>query len=124
MVMGDLNTDGLADVVLGVGACERRAYPCAVQSLLGTLSGPFLRGDASADQRVDLTDAVFTLSYLFLAGTAPRCLDASDANDDGAVEVSDATYLLNHLFLQGSPPPPPYPLTGVDSTLDAHFCEG
>lgn len=37
----------------------------------------FLRGDANASGKVDLSDAVFTLNWLFLGGLAPSCPDAA-----------------------------------------------
>ena len=46
-------------------------------------SGHFLRGDATADGNLNLTDAVFTLNHLFLGGPAPDCADAADADDNG-----------------------------------------
>jgi hypothetical protein len=65
---------------------------------------PFRRGDANADGRYDLSDAVFTLSFLFLGGSTPPCLDAVDADDNEALEITDAIFSLNFLFLGGPPP--------------------
>ena len=65
----------------------------------------FRRGDANDDGRIDMSDAIFTLNYLFLGGEAPPCLDAADSNDDGIVDISDPIYILNFLFL-GSPESP------------------
>jgi hypothetical protein len=73
---------------------------------------------------VNLTDGIFTLTYLFLGGREPPCKDAADANDSGTIELTDAVYVLNHLFLGGSPPPEPYPLEGEDPTEDRLGCEG
>jgi hypothetical protein len=71
--------------------------------------------DANQDARVDLSDAVALLGYLFLG--SPRvfaCGDGSlrsegnlvllDTNGDARVDLADAVHLLNHLFLGGSPP--------------------
>ena len=33
---------------------------------------PFLRGDSNADASVDLSDAIFSLRYLFQGGDAPQ----------------------------------------------------
>src|SRR6266508_4172226 len=63
--------------------------------------GTFLRGDSNADGAVDLSDAVFTLAFLFSGGSAPACREASDANDDGATDLSDPIYTLSFLFLGG-----------------------
>lgn len=83
--------------------------------------GKFIRGDANQDGIVDLSDAVFTLNYLFLGGEVPKCLDASDVDDSGIIDLSDAVYLLNNLFLGGQVIPPPNAL-GEDTTDDALSC--
>ena len=40
----------------------------------------FLRGDANSDTGIDISDAVFTLTYLFSGGGEPTCKDAADAD--------------------------------------------
>jgi hypothetical protein len=81
-------------------------------------SGPaFKRGDFNRDDRVELTDAVLSATYLFETGIAPSCPDAVDSNDDGFLDISDPVYLLFFLFLQGDPPPAPYPNAGDDPTF-------
>ena len=42
--------------------------------------GGFVRGDASGDGQVDLTDAVLVLTHLFLGGVVPACDDAADSH--------------------------------------------
>ncbi len=83
----------------------------------------FLRGDSDADGVPGLTDAVFTLDYLFRGGRAPGCVKAADADDDGEVNVTDAVYLLNFLFLGRGVPPAPFPGCGGDPTEDEMTCE-
>jgi hypothetical protein len=80
-----------------------------------------LRGDCNQDTRVNLADAVTTLTYLFLSGEA-RCVDACDMDDTGSINVADAVYLLTHLFRNGPPPPEPYPACGTDRTEDDLDC--
>jgi hypothetical protein len=85
--------------------------------------GPsFLRGDANGDGIVDISDAVFTLNYLFLGGSAPLCEVAGDSNDDGSVNISDPSYTLNYLFLGGTAIPSPFPDCGRDPTADTLSC--
>ncbi|MCZ6792783.1 MAG: lamin tail domain-containing protein [Planctomycetota bacterium] len=80
---------------------------------------PFLRGDATGDCGVDLSDAVFTLNWLFLGGRAPGCADAADSDDNGVVAITDAVRTLNYLFRGGPPPADPGPMTAaVDPTPD------
>lgn len=78
----------------------------------------FIRGDFNGDEKVNLTDGVGILQYLFQGGASPRCADSADTNDSGAVNLSDAVYLLNHLFQGGPTIAPPYPEAGVDGTDD------
>jgi hypothetical protein len=83
-------------------------------------SGAFLRGDANGDGRLDLSDAIFTLAFLFLGGPAPLCPAAADANDGGALDIADPIFTLGWLFTGGPPPPPPGPAAcGLDPTPDA-----
>jgi hypothetical protein len=83
---------------------------------------PFRRGDVNADMELDLSDAVFTLSYLFLGGPAPGCLQSADANDSDEVDLTDAIYLLNFLFLSGPEPGAPFAACGLDPTPGELVC--
>ncbi len=82
---------------------------------------PFMRGDANADGRTDISDAVTVLRHLF-AGYSSLCLDAHDANDDGRLDIADAVALLGHLFASQGPLPAPFGACGADPTLDALGC--
>ncbi len=82
----------------------------------------FRRGDANADDRVDVGDAISILNFLFKQGPA-SCVSALDANDDGAIDTSDAVYVLYYLFLHASPPPPPFPACAAELTGDGLGCE-
>lgn len=67
------------------------------------------RGDANNDARVDSTDAIFVMNYLFSGGPEPPCLNQADANNDGIVDASDSIFLLDWLFNGASEPPYPGP---------------
>ncbi|HNS00328.1 MAG TPA: right-handed parallel beta-helix repeat-containing protein [Planctomycetota bacterium] len=83
----------------------------------------FIRGDANGDGRVDLSDVVALLMYMFESGRGPlRCEDAGDANDDGALDIADPTRILGRLFAAAPPFSPPYPGCGTDPTPDALRC--
>ncbi len=71
------------------------------------LPAKFQRGDSNDDGRVDLSDALFNLGFLFLGREEPSCDDAADANDDGRLDLTDAVFLLSGLFLGGESPPSP-----------------
>ncbi len=85
----------------------------------------FVRGDSNIDGDIDVSDAIFTLGYLFTPGSAtPDCEASADANDDGALDIADAVHLLGYLFIPGSPPPPA-PFGGapfLDLTEDSLAC--
>ncbi len=82
----------------------------------------FMRGDSSGDRTLDITDAIFSLNYLFLAGAAPGCLYAADTNDDGANDITDPIHTLWYIFAGGPVPPFPLTLCGDDYTKDQLAC--
>lgn len=90
--------------------------------ILVTGGALFVRGDSSADGRVNLSDALYTLNHLFRGGPDFACEDAADVDDDGSVGLTDAVFLLGHLFLGSETPPPPYPECGIDPTEDDLGC--
>jgi hypothetical protein len=63
---------------------------------------PYLCGDANGDGKVNVTDVICLINYLFKGGPAP--IDVSDVNLDGKVNVTDVIYLINWLF-KGGPNP-------------------
>jgi hypothetical protein len=97
--------------LIDVGAHERAGL-CAAEDVV------FIRGDCNRGTGVDLSDAIFTLNYLFLGGALATCVDACDANDDGGVNISDPISTLMHLFRGGDALPAPYPEAGLDETPD------
>ena len=83
----------------------------------------FIRGDANGDRRVDISDVVTLLMYMFENRHGRvRCEDAGDANDDGALDIADPIRILGRLFADGPPFDPPYPGCGTDPTLDILRC--
>lgn len=92
--------------------------PVTVAAAFEILSDPqgasFVRGDADASGEVNITDAIFSLNFLFLGGPEPPCLEASDADDDGQVNITDGIYVLNFLFLGGPGPADPGAGCGPD----------
>lgn len=82
----------------------------------------FVRGDSTADGKLDISDPVATLGYLFLGRAIAACIDALDADDTGVVNISDPIYLLNYLFSGGAAPLPPFPDAGIDSSNDTLTC--
>lgn len=88
-----------------------------------TVTTDFIRGDANSDGNIDITDAVYTLNYLFMGGLSPPCEDAADTDDSGKIDISDTILILNYLFTGGSPPKDLYVIDGeiipiADQTSD------
>ncbi|MBI4606902.1 MAG: hypothetical protein HY721_33480 [Planctomycetes bacterium] len=102
------------DVTLTITTSEAVALAAEVPPAGGD---PFRRADANAADKVGLSDAVYTLGWLFLGGPPPACPDAADANDDGQIGLSDTIFTLGWLFLGGPAPPAPGPeACGQDAT--------
>ncbi len=72
-------------------------------------TGPFIRGEANGDGKVDLSDGVSILNFLFTGGATPKCMAAADGNGDGKVDLSDGVFVLNFLFTGGAAPIAPFP---------------
>ncbi len=89
-----------------------------------SLSQTFVRGDSDMNKDIDITDVIFTLTHLFLGGSAPNCQDAADANDDGSIDLTDAVTTLGFLFLgQGPLPAPSLEQCGGDPSEDELGCQ-
>ncbi|MBN1443190.1 MAG: hypothetical protein JXA90_10800 [Planctomycetes bacterium] len=78
----------------------------------------FVRGDANADGRTNISDALAILFYLFLGRTSLPCRDALDVDDTSAIDLADAIHLLTYLFSAGAPPAEPFAACGTDATPD------
>ncbi len=80
-------------------------------------------GDANTSGRVDISDAINTLSFLFTGGATPQCLKAADTDDSGEIDITDAINTLGFLFTGGKAPRTPFPDCGLDPSDDALPCE-
>jgi hypothetical protein len=101
--------------------CEGTARPQGLTYDIGAYEFPgpfgpdFLRGDTNDDGAVDLSDAVYTLDWLFLGEPAPGCVAAANVNGDESIDISDPVSLLGFLFLGGTAPATPFPECGPPS---------
>ena len=89
-------------------------------------SARFRRADSNSDGAVDISDAIFTLAYLFQGGQSPDCLEANDANDDSLLDLSDPVFLLECLFLGrglSSVPAPGAHQCGADAAYQGLSCD-
>ena len=75
--------------------------------------GSFLRGDATDDGRIDISDPL-KIVYTLFAGQTIECDDAADVDDNEQINVTDAIYLLDFMFREGPAPAAPYPAFGPD----------
>ncbi|MGE3164786.1 MAG: hypothetical protein AB7O52_07765 [Planctomycetota bacterium] len=82
----------------------------------------FIRGDAYLNGILDISDIIFLLFHIFVAGPQPLCRDAADANDSGTIDVSDAVFMINYLFSGGPNPLAPFPTPGPDPSADSLSC--
>ncbi|MBI4585085.1 MAG: hypothetical protein HY717_13815, partial [Planctomycetes bacterium] len=78
----------------------------------------FRRGDANDDGLFDISDAISSLSCMFLGELCLDCMDVMDVNDDGHIDTTDPINLLYWRFLTGLPPKDPFPGCGPDPTND------
>jgi hypothetical protein len=65
---------------------------------MGKNEFPYIIGDANNDYRIDVTDVVLVINYLFIHGPAPCPYHSSDTNGDGIINSSDIVCLINYLF--------------------------
>jgi bacillolysin len=83
----------------------------------------FRRGDVDGSERIEITDPIFVLQFLFVGGPEPVCRDAADADDSGALDITDGIRTLHWLFTGGVIPPLPGPHDcGPDPTDDLLDC--
>ena len=61
-------------------------------------------GDADHSGFVDISDAVYLVSYIFGGGPAPSPLLAGDADCSGEIDISDIVYLIAYIFVSGPGP--------------------
>jgi len=83
----------------------------------------FIRGDANGDGGISISDAHWSLGYLFRNKAAPSCVKAADVNDNGVVDITDSIVILGHLFLAQGSPCEPFPEAGTDPTSDGLSCD-
>jgi hypothetical protein len=69
-----------------------------------TVLVPYQCGDASGDDVVNISDAVFLVDYIFAGGPTPVPIQRGDCNCDGIANITDATYLLAYIFGGGPAP--------------------
>jgi hypothetical protein len=93
---------------------QMRVYDSSIPPVADTLwfhitvvdQQQYLCGDANADSKVNVADAIYIINYVFVPGSpAPHPSAAGDPNCDTRVNITDAVYLINRVFIPGSPAP-------------------
>jgi hypothetical protein len=97
--------------------------PCGVLRSFSPSTQSFIRGDANASGRVDISDAAAILNYLFVGQTALRCESAADTDDNGRLDLADAVRVLRKLFIGDATLPPPANACGRDPSPDWLTCD-
>ena len=59
-------------------------------------------GDVDANNRININDLTYLVSYLFRAGPAPTPPEAGDVDCNGRINIVDVTVLVEYLFKGGS----------------------
>lgn len=69
--------------------------------------GP-MRGDVNYDdgELIDISDLIYLIDYMFLAGPEPVCFEEADIDASGTVplDISDLVWLIDYMFLAGPEP--------------------
>jgi hypothetical protein len=61
-------------------------------------------GDINASGRIDITDAVHMVNYIFASGPPPRDRRLGDIDCNHRTDISDIVFLINYLFGSGPAP--------------------
>ncbi len=57
-----------------------------------------VQNDVNNDGRINVSDIVALISYIFLGGEAIECLEQGDCNSNGRIEISDVVCLIDVIF--------------------------
>ena len=109
VLVGDRDNDGISD---GIDNCPFAYNPVQEDSNSNGVGdvcespSSCSPGDANGDFVVDISDAVYLVSYIFTSGPPPALYPvcSGDANCDCIVDISDAVFLISYIFSGGSAP--------------------
>jgi hypothetical protein len=91
----------------GIWVCSFSAsdsFGCETTDQVAIQVGMPFCGDCTGEGRLDASDVVYLIGYLFKDGPAPDPLCKGDANCNAGVEAGDLVYLINYLFRYGPAP--------------------
>ena len=107
-----LGSPAVANVVVVGGASLTAAQSNGSITLNPVVTIDWLRGDANGDSQVNVADAIWIISELFVSGPASSCAIARDANADSKYDIADPTYIIQYRFISGPMPSAPFPDCG------------
>ncbi len=117
------SAEGTAVVALVVDTvgegCGAQGPAQATITFQGPPPGNWLRCDANGDRTNDISDAVYSLAFLFTGGNDLACPESADCNGDGSLDISDPVYDLRYLFLGGPSPAASFPLCDLFAGCEA-----
>jgi PKD repeat protein len=87
---------------LPVFSNRRYSYQPIAQN--GSLTFTFIYGDANGDERIDLLDILYLISYKYKGGLPPDPLLSGDANCDSKVDLLDILFLISYKYKGGDEP--------------------
>jgi aminopeptidase N len=61
-------------------------------------------GDFNDDQEINVSDVVYLINYVYLAGPEPEPFKTMDVNCDDKAGLADIVYMINYLFRSGPEP--------------------
>ena len=103
-----VDVSGTGAVIPATGDRASDEEPCPLHEILVVELGDtppqtlFSRGDANADGKVNITDAVVSAQNIFLQSLIfIDCDDALDANNDEMLDAADPIMILEWIFLDG-----------------------
>lgn len=103
---GDMNGDCIIDEDDYPAFCflmPFNAPPPAYTCLHPYIACTCIPGDADNNKAVNISDAVFIITYMFSGGSAPGAC-VGDPNDDCVTNISDAVFLIARIFSGGVAP--------------------
>lgn len=112
---GDLDSTGLSlsssGLLAGTPVVAKQVnFTAHVQDNAGGSSNKaysfwlYMHGDADGSGTIDVSDAVYIISFIFSGGSAPVPTGRGDADCSGAIDISDAVYLISYIFSGGPAP--------------------
>ena len=120
---GSTFPEGITPVICTATDDSGNTRTCSFNVRISSDEPFFYRGDSNRDDRVTISDPVFSLLALFLGVEQPACEDAADVDDNGIFDMTDPVYLLRFLFQGGADVPSPgVQEIGPDPTPDALGC--